>query len=245
MSCRSRVLGACAGAALLLVGAKAMAQDAGAVLTLPPEPASATNDQRSLLFNGIDVWRSAFDLYGGQLWAPGGLNADGLVTQLLLSRRIDHYDSGSTTTFRVSTLAGYRLKRGNFEIKLLAGPQFQHIDPTASSASLRGSKLGVHGVAETWWEPTASLMIASSWTAYSVSCGHGGRIAVGWRMLDRFWAGPEVSAFSDIYSTQYRIGLHVTGWRWHDLEWSAAAGYLEDNYRRRGPYLRIGVLLRH
>ncbi|MCK7474834.1 MAG: cellulose biosynthesis protein BcsS [Rhodopseudomonas palustris] len=167
------------------------------------------------------------------------------MTQLQVSRRIDRYDSGSTLTSRVSTLAGYRFKRGDFEVKLLVGPQFQNIDPTAPNASLRGPQLGAHGVIETLVGADAVATGGSSWTAYSVSNGRGGRIAAGVRLFDGFWTGPEASAFSDIYSTQYRVGMHITGWHWHDLEWSASAGYLEDNYHRRGGYLRLGVLLRH
>ena len=246
MGCRVWGLSAWLAAATMAVGVSSVqAQDAPPVLVLPSPANSSSNPAHFLLFNGVDLWRGAFDLYGGVYWAPGGLNDDGLVTQLQLSRRIDRYDSGSTLTSRVSMLAGYRFKRGDFEVKLLVGPQFQDIDPTAPNASLRGPQLGVHGVIETWWEPTPSLLVASSWTAYSVSNGRGGRIAAGVRLFDGFWTGPELSAFSDIYSTQYRVGMHVTGWHWHDLEWSASAGYLEDNYHRRGGYLRLGVLLRH
>lgn len=246
MACRVRVLSACAALAIFMAGAPgvASAQDELAVLSLPPIPATA-NAQRYLLFNGIDIWRANVDLYGGMLWAPAGLNADGPIAQLFVSRRFDHYQDGSSTISKASVLGGYRVKRGDFELKVMVGPQWQQFDPTSSSAAQSGTKLGLHGVAETWWEPHPLFLLASSWTAYTFGHGYGARLAAGWRAFDQFWIGPEISTFSDVFSTQYRVGLHVTGLRWQDLEWSAATGHLEDNFHRRGGYLRFGVLLRH
>jgi hypothetical protein len=63
-------------------------------------------------------------------------------------------------------------------------------------------------------------------------------------MFDQFWAGPEISASSDAFSQQVRIGAHLTGFRFDALEWSAAVGYVTDSYRRSGIYGRIGVLTR-
>ncbi|MCK7474835.1 MAG: hypothetical protein MZV49_17725 [Rhodopseudomonas palustris] len=44
------------------------AQDAPPVLVLPPPADPASNPAHFLLFNGIDPWRGAFDLYGGVHW---------------------------------------------------------------------------------------------------------------------------------------------------------------------------------
>jgi hypothetical protein len=63
-------------------------------------------------------------------------------------------------------------------------------------------------------------------------------------VLDRFWAGPEISASGDAFSQQVRIGAHLTGFRLDALEWSAAVGYVTDSYHRSGVYGRIGVLTR-
>jgi hypothetical protein len=87
-------------------------------------------------------------------------------------------------------------------------------------------------------------MIASSWSATTLGTGFGGRLAAGVRLFDLIWSGPELSAFTDEFSTQTRVGLHLTGLRWQDLEWSAAAGYLRDSYQRNGAYGRVSVLVR-
>lgn len=88
-----------------------------------------------------------------------------------------------------------------------------------------------------------SLILASSWSATTLG-SYGGRLAGSFRLFDLAWSGPEVSAITDEFSTQTRVGLHLTGLRWQDLEWSAAAGYLQDNFHRNGAYGRLGVLVR-
>jgi hypothetical protein len=49
---------------------------------------------------------------------------------------------------------------------------------------------------------------------------------------------------SDRFSTQYRIGAHLTGLKTSSLEWSLAVGYVQDSFQRDGAYVRIGVLTR-
>jgi hypothetical protein len=230
-------------AALTAVTGDARAEDP-AIIAPMSEDASARNSEQFLLFSGVDLWRASAAAYGGLNWAPGGLNADGLIARLLLSRNVERYADTSSTISRVSALAGVRVKQGEFELKLMAGPQLESNDPTSPAASLRGTRLGLQAVAETWWEPTPALMLASSWSATTLGTGYGGRLATGFRLFDLAWSGPEVSAFTDAFSTQTRVGLHLTGVRWLDLEWSGAVGYLQDNFHRNGVYGRVGVLVR-
>jgi hypothetical protein len=222
---------------------RAAAQDA-ALLATGPEDASPPSPERFLLFSGVDLWRASAAAYGGLHWAPGGLNEDGLVARLLLSRNVERYADTSSTISRVSALAGVRVKLDAFELKLMAGPQLESNDPTSPAATLRGTRLGLQAVAETWWEPAPELVLASSWSVTTLGTGYGGRLAAGLRLFDMIWSGPEVSGFTDAFSTQYRVGLHLTGLRWQDLEWSAAAGYLQDSYHRNGAYGRVSVLVR-
>jgi hypothetical protein len=76
------------------------------------------------------------------------------------------------------------------------------------------------------------------------AASHSARAAAGWRVLDQFWAGPEISVSRDEFSTQVRAGAHLTGFKFAVFEWSAAVGYVTDSYRRNGVYGRIGVLTR-
>lgn len=234
-------------AALAAVTGAARAEDPAIIAPVTDDAvaSSASPDpQRFLLFTGVELWRAGVAAYGGLHWAPGGLNEDGLIARVLLSRTIERQGAASTAIFRAAGLAGVRFKRGGFELKLMAGPQFELHEPASPDASLRGTRLGLQAVAESWWEPTPALMLASSWSATTLGTGYGGRLAAGLRLDDGVWCGPEVSAFTDEFSTQTRVGLHLTGVRWQDLEWSAAAGYLRDSLERNGAYGRIGVLIR-
>lgn len=239
-----RVLCGCAVAAVVSVASigRGAGQDAPAASISPGEnERSAT---QFLLFSGVDLWRASTALYGGLHWAPAGLNNDGIVVRLLLSRNFERYGDSSNTISRVSALAGIRAARGSFDIKLMAGPQHESNDPTSPDARLRGSRLGLQAIIETWWEPTPELLVASSWSGGTLDSNYAGRLAIGWRVFGPAWIGPEIASASDEFSTQYRIGLHLTGLAVDDLEWSGAVGWLDDSFRRRGFYGRIGVLLR-
>jgi hypothetical protein len=98
--------------------------------------------------------------------------------------------------------------------------------------------------AEAWAEPMPELMLTSSLYATTLSGSYGFRAAAGWRLFEKFWAGPEIGAARDVFSRQSRIGVHLTGLRADAIEWSFAAGYVTDSYGRSGGYGRIGALLR-
>ena len=69
-------------------------------------------------------------------------------------------------------------------------------------------------------------------------------MAGGWRAFETGWVGPEIAMSSDRFSEQYRVGAHLTGLRTGAFEWSLAARYVQDSFRRTGMYGRISVLAR-
>ena len=208
------------------------------------EGTGASTPEQFLLFSGVELWSASAAAFGGLHWAPGGLNDDGLVARLLLSRHVERYGVATTTIGRAAGLAGFRVKHGDVELNVMVGPLLEWHDPSSPAARLRSTRLGLQAVAESWWEPTADFMLASSWSMTTLGSFYGGRLAAGWRLDDLAWVGPEVAAFTDEFSTQTRVGLHLTGVRWQDLEWSAAFGYLQDNFHRNGAYGRVSVLVR-
>ncbi|HEV7881397.1 MAG TPA: cellulose biosynthesis protein BcsS [Bradyrhizobium sp.] len=237
-------------AAVLACGSRALAQ------ALEPDPPPSdglrggTNVERGLLYAGFDIWRFGRAAYGGFYWAPDGLNNDGFITRLFVSRGVERYDAGSrrftTDIIRAAPLAGWRFSQGTLELKMFAGPELESRTPTPDvpTAAYRGTHIGARAAAELWWEPMPDMMLTSAFSASTNATSHSARAAAGWRVLDRLWAGPEISASSDDFSTQVRIGGHLTGFRLGALEWSAAIGYLTDSYHRGGIYGRIGVLTR-
>jgi hypothetical protein len=237
-------------AAVLACGSRALAQ------ALEPEPPPSdglnggTKVERVLLYAGFDIWRFGRTGYGGFYWAPDGLNNDGFITRLFVSDGVERYDAGSkrfnTNIVRASPLAGWRFKQNDFELKVFAGPELENriLVPDVLTATYRGIHIGARVAAELWWEPMPEMMLTSAFSASTNATSHSARAAAGWRVLDQFWAGPEISASGDAFSQQYRIGAHLTGFRLAPFEWSAAAGYVTDSFHRGGIYGRIGVLTR-
>jgi hypothetical protein len=206
--------------------------------------------EKFLYFSGFDLWRGGGSFYGGLQWAPGGLNADGFILKVLLAEGTYRYLAGSTdirgTGLLASFLPGWRIKRGDIEIKLFAGLDLQNhrFSPDDPGNRLRGNHAGLRVGADLWWEPTPNVMLASSVSGSTIGTNFSIRGAAGWRVEDRFWAGPEVETSGDQVYRQYRIGAHVTSLKWSAFEWSLGAGYVEDNSHRSGLYGRISVLTR-
>jgi len=70
-----------------------------------------TKVERVLLYAGFDIWRFGRTGYGGFYWAPGGLNNDGFVARLFVSRGL----SAMMPTQSVSTptsFASHRSRAG-------------------------------------------------------------------------------------------------------------------------------------
>jgi hypothetical protein len=244
-------LRACCAVAVLVCGAdRALAQALDPDAPQPDGLSGGTKVDRVLLYAGFDIWRFGRTGYGGFYWAPDGLNNDGFITRLFVSDGVERYDTGSkrfnTTIVRAAPLAGWRFKQGDFEIKVFAGPELENriLTPDVPAAKFRGTRLGARVATELWWEPMPELMLTSAFSASTNATSHSARAAAGWRVFDQFWTGPEISASSDEFSQQYRIGAHLTGFRLAPFEWSVAVGYLTDSYHRSGVYGRIGVLTR-
>jgi hypothetical protein len=88
-------------------------------------------------------------------------------------------------------------------------------------------------------------MIAAHGSVSSIGPSYDARAALGWRINDAFYLGPEIGGFAggDTYK-QFRAGLHMTGLRYSWVEWSAAAGWAIDSDDRDGFYARIGMTAR-
>lgn len=215
--------------------------------------ANATNhrDATFLYFTGADLWRKGGTSYGGALWSPGGLNADGFTLKMLLAGG-DYLYRSWTTDIRgiglaASVLPGYRIKRGDLEVKIYAGLDVQHhwTLPDDPGNRLRGTHLGARVNLDAWWEPLpARMMVATTLTASTIGGSYGARAATGWRLLDRFWAGPEIETSGDRNYQQYRVGAHLTSLQFAGYEWAFGGGYVQDNSRRSGLYGRFSVLTR-
>ena len=255
MRCVGRVRAFCVTAAVLLCGGLPAVADPNDNNTDEEQSkdsylSGGAHPEKFLYFSGFDLWRSGGSFYGGAQWAPRGLNEDGFTLKLLLAEGTYRYLAGTTnirgTGLLASIMPGWRIKRGNFEAKIFAGIDLQNhrTSPDDPGNSLRGNHAGLRIAADLWWEPTSTLMLASSISGSTIGNSFGVRAAAGWRVMDRFWIGPEIETSGDEVYRQYRIGAHLTSFRTAAFEWTLGAGYVEDNSHRSGLYGRISLLTR-
>jgi hypothetical protein len=240
-------------AAQMLPAASARAQAQGD--PAPPHAVSSADEQaRFLLFSGSDFWREGGFAHAGVLWAQNGLDREGLVVKLMFGGGIYHYVSGALGNADVrgqeyagSILPGWRFVRDRLTVTVFLGADFQHhtLTPDDPTASLRGGYAGVRTGFELWYEPTAGTMLAADASVSSIGPGYNARLAAGWRVLDAFYIGPEVQGFADGDNyRQVRAGIHLTGIRTGDFEWSAGLGFAEDTDHRSGAYGKLSVFTR-
>jgi len=255
MRCVGRVRAFCVTAALVFCGGSPAAADPVLDEIADNAPAKShlsggAYPEKFLYFSGFDLWRSGGSFYGGAQWAPRGLNEDGFTLKLLLAEGTYRYLAGTTnirgTGLLASIMPGWRIKLGNFEAKIFAGLDLQNhrTSPDDPGNSLRGNHAGLRIAADLWWEPTSTLMLASSISGSMIGNSFGVRAAAGWRVMNRFWIGPEIETSGDDVYRQYRIGAHLTSFRTAAFEWTLGAGYVEDNSHRSGLYGRISLLTR-
>ena len=131
-----------------------------------------------MLFSGRDIWRNGAFAYGGFVYAPGGLDQDGLLLKILLSGGLYRYDASNLGGERVTgtewlaqVLPGWRIKRGDAEFKFFMGPDIQvhRLRPDDPNNKLRGRSFGLRMAAELWYEPTPDTMIAADVSLSSIA----------------------------------------------------------------------------
>lgn len=210
-----------------------------------------------MLFSGRDLWRNGAFAHGGFLFAPSGLDEDGLLLKILFAGGIYLYDAKTLGGERVigteglaHVLAGWRIKRGDAEFRFYFGPEWQrhHLEPDDASNRLRGASFGLRTGIDLWYEPSPNSMLAADASLSSIATSNAARAAYGWRvfeeMLGGVYVGPVVEYFGSAGYRHLRLGAHITSMRAEDTEWSAAVGWAQDSQGRASPYLRLNVLRR-
>jgi hypothetical protein len=209
---------------------------------------------RFLLFANADLWRHGGFANGGMLWARNGLDREGLVLKLQAGGGLYRYRSGALGDVEVTgnmlsaaILPGWRFRRDKLIVTWFAGADAQshRLTPDDPSAGLRGRYLGLRTGFELWYEPDAATMLAADASVSTIGPSYSARAAYGWRLLDRFYLGPEVQGFAaDDNYRQVRAGLHLTGFKGGTFEWSAGLGFAADSDRRGSAYGKAGLIAR-
>jgi len=234
-------IAAAAAAGLMLSGVAA-----GAAENEPP-------NQTLLFFAGSDFWKDGDFLHGGLLWSPAGIDNDGFTLKMLVSGGRYRYTSGSLnaevdgTMVSGAALPGWRFKRGDLTVTFYGGPVVQdfRLRPNDPGSRLDGFYLGAAFATEVWYQPTAQTMASLSGTITSIGPTGVLRLAVGFKLFEPVFIGPETQQFWCGDFEEVQFGVHFTGLHMSGFEWSAGSGWAITSDHRSGPYLRIGVNTRY
>ncbi len=236
--------------ALRVVGAMVVAVAGMLLCSIVGRAETATpNSPSFLVFGGADLWRYGEFLYGGTLWSPAGLNADGFTLKLLVNGGRYSYNSSGLQTkvdgdmLSGAALPGFRLAGDALTIGLFAGPVVQdyRLSPYDPGSRLHGLYVGAQLATDVWYQPAANLMAAVNGSLVSIGPTGYLRGALGTRVFDAAFVGPETAMLWCGNFQQLELGAHLTGLHVGASEWSAGAGWSMDSDRRSGPYLRLGV----
>jgi Cellulose biosynthesis protein BcsS len=223
------------------------------VASAAPLWSGGDGDAHFLLFSGSDLWTSGSFAYGGLLWSPHGTERSGFTFKMLLSGGTYRYRAGDLGGARVvgtelsgQFLPGWRFVHDHFELAFFIGPALQYngLRPDDPGNSLSGSRLGARFGIELWDEPTATTMLAADASLSTIDTDYCARLAYGWKVFGRFYAGPETQVYGGDGYRQLRFGLHVTALKFGNAEWSIAGGWAFATDERSGPYLRLGFMER-
>lgn len=224
-----------------------------AYMTAEPAKADSPADSSFLFFSGTDLWRYGAFLYGGALWSPGGVNADGFTLKTLLNGGRYTYSSGALHTDvsalmgSAAVMPGWRFSYDKLIVSVFAGPVVQdyRLTPNDPSSRLHGFYLGGQFSTDIWYQPTAHTMASVNGTLATIGPTGSLRTAVGVRVFEKAFVGPEIEELWCGNFQEMQFGAHITGLRTEALEWSAAGGWSLTSDQRQGPYLRLGVNLRY
>lgn len=222
--------------------------------TAAGQPADDGHDLAHVLFfSGGDLWRQGAFLYGGAMWMPDGLAADGFVLKLLAAHGFYRYRSGALGGVQVkgfltgaSVMPGYRFTRSGLTVTAFAGPDWQNhfLVPDDPDNPARGRHIGLRGAIDVWAEPTTTSMVSANATFSTIASSYAARLATGWRVFDWFYLGPEGRIYGAGSYRQMRLGVQVTAVKFGSWEWEGSIGYAFDSDDQRGAYAQIGLNVR-
>lgn len=206
-----------------------------------------------LLFSGTDLWHYGGFLYGGLLWSPAGLDADGFTLKMLLDGGKYSYVSGGLqetidgTKLSAAALPGWRFTRDGLTVSVFTGPVVQdyRLTPADPGSRLHGLYVGAEFATDIWYQPNALTMAALSGAFSSIGPTGYVRAAIGFRLFAPAFVGPELEELWCADYQEIELGAHVTALRINAVEWSMGSGWAMTSDQRSGPYLRLGVDARY
>ncbi len=199
-------------------------------------------------FTGIDVGKWSFHGWAGGLIAPWkDLDTSGLRVYIYGESGIYKYlDEGTQFRGTYSSgdiLAGYGFEGDNYSVNLLLGLNASNhmVSPFDPENSVQGTAGGVKVHADAHANPTPQTMTygeaeySTAFRTYYTA----GKVGFDVTSGKEIFVGPEVGAFGDAHSNQWRVGGHVSNLKFGKVQVDVSAGYANDSVVGTGAYGHI------
>lgn len=138
-----------------------------------------------------------------------------------------------------SLLGGYEWVSKNATFAVFIGGNFSNTslsvaDPTNT---VQGSGAGFKISGEYYANPTTKTMVSAYASYASLHNSYYARVKGGWSVFNKnTFLGPEVIVVGDDFTSQYRVGAHLTGMKMGPMQFGLSGGYLNDRIRGSGTY---------
>jgi hypothetical protein len=233
---------------------------AGVALMLSLAPAWAgqekTPDHHWLVDTGLDLWPTGVSQWTSALYAPAGLDADGLVLKAGIVSALYRYDSwlfGRVNASKLAggVLAGWRGHLGPIHVTLLSGPFVWNVAtaPYDPFEATPGWRVAAFSTADLWWDGDwAGQKMMASVSGHLIEPGalYWTRLRSGVRLFETAWIGPELVVMGQWNGARaLRLGLHVSEWELGRWRLGFSGGMTEAAFRTRTPYATLNLSWRY
>jgi hypothetical protein len=130
-------------------------------------------------------------------------------------------------------MAGYEHVTANMKIAGFAGIEIRNteltpLDPNNSSRGMLG---GLRAALDFYMQPTDYSMLSANFTFSSINTSYYGRVKGGIAFWQGIYVGPEFLMIGDSTTSQYRVGVHLTGLKLGALQFGVSGGYVAQRDR--------------
>lgn len=190
-----------------------------------------------VLFGSLDVNKNAFLTFGFKKALTGSLYQSGPVVLGSVGFGADTYsqfvEQNALISVKSAMLVGYQTVIPQGVISVFIGPEYER--QQRLSGENTQDFMGVRVQSEAWIHPSTDTLINSTFIFGSARGDLWSRTGIGLKMLDIVYVGPEIVTYIADDFREYRVGAHVTGFKFGDLNFRLSAGF-QKAQREQGPY---------
>lgn len=215
------------------------------------EPESG-DPRRLVLFASMEAGpATTFGSAGFKLGFGGPLDASGFRVMGKLGSGLEPRQSvtvsGARLTSDVMTpetmaVTGYEWKLGTTYVGLYGGAEVDARLATKSLTLDRPARLGPRLQLDIWSNPTPETLVHYSGNLGGATFHVWSRLALGWRVFDLAFLGPEAEIYREKDYAKMRLGIHLTGLKLFGTEMRVSSGWQRAGKTEKGAYVTLGVL---